>query len=74
MFDSQPFLAELMDKVPTLAPEKLDQMAALPLGAAHGTDALGRCGIGSCGVPRPSLGGYGTRTGATRGRPAAGGR
>src|SRR5499426_4057311 len=27
-----------MDKVPTLVPEKSDQMAALPLGAAHGTD------------------------------------
>ena len=58
MFDSQPFLAELMDKVPTLVPEKLDQMAALPLGAAHGTDAFVRCGIGSCGVPRPRMADY----------------
>ncbi len=30
-------------------------------------------GIGSCGVPRPSLGGYVTGTGATRGATAAGG-
>ena len=36
--------------------------------------ALARCGIGSCGVPRPSLGGYVTGTGATRGVPTAGGR
>jgi hypothetical protein len=47
----------------------------------HITDALrsGRmaielAGIGSCGVPRPSLGGYVTGTGATSGVPAAGGR
>jgi len=58
VFDRQPFLAELMDKVPTLAPEELDQMAALPLGAAHGTDALVRCGIGSGGVPRPRMADY----------------
>jgi hypothetical protein len=32
------------------------------------------CGSGSCGVPRPSLGGYVTGTGATRGVPTAGGR
>ena len=28
-----------------------------------------RCGIGSCGVPRPSLGGYGTRRGPRVGDP-----
>jgi len=32
------------------------------------------CGIGSCGVPRPSLGGYVTRMGPTDGATAAGGR
>jgi hypothetical protein len=32
------------------------------------------CGIGSCGVPRPSLGGYVTGTAATRKVPVAGGR
>ena len=31
------------------------------------------CGIGSCGVPRPSLGGYVTRMGPTDGATAAGG-
>jgi len=31
------------------------------------------CGIGSCGVPRPSLGGYVTRMGPTYGATAAGG-
>jgi hypothetical protein len=32
------------------------------------------CGIGSCGVPRPSLGGYVTGTGATDAVTAAGRR
>jgi hypothetical protein len=39
-----------------------------------GTWRQGRCGIGSCGVPRPSLAPYVTGTGATKGVPAAGGR
>ena len=38
------------------------------LGDAESMDA---CGIGSCGVPRPSLGGYVTETRAESGVPAA---
>jgi hypothetical protein len=35
--------------------------------------AVGRCGIGSCGVPRPSLADYVMERGAPRGATAAGG-
>ena len=43
------------------------------IGAARAYRAHYGCGIGSCGVPRPSLGGYVRGTGATARATAAGG-
>jgi len=55
----------------------LSGLACRSPGPARSTreeDADVHCGIGSCGVPRPSLGGYVTGTAATREVPVAGGR
>ena len=46
-----------------------DIVAAYGLPIEEMMRGMNLCGIGSCGVPRPSLGGYVTGTGATRGCP-----